>query len=84
MSFEQMEALEGRIKKLVDILQDLQKSNAVLKQDLQHTKEQLLKQEELSIGWEEERVQIRDRIEKVLGDLDFLDNSGNGASGNNS
>lgn len=74
MSFEKMEALEVRVRRLVGLVQELKHSNATLEQDLMVTKEQLAKQGELFEGWENERVQVKDRIEKVLGELDFLDN----------
>ena len=80
MSFEKMEALEARVRRLVDLVQELKHSNAALEQDLMVTKDQLVKQGELFEGWEDERVQVRDRIEKVLGELDFLDNPNGDAS----
>jgi hypothetical protein len=80
MSFEKMEALEARVRRLVGLVQELKHSNAALEQDLMVTKDQLVKQGELFEGWEEERVQVRDRIEKVLGELDFLDNQNGDSS----
>ncbi|MCZ6802098.1 MAG: cell division protein ZapB [Nitrospirae bacterium] len=80
MSFEKMEALEARVRRLVDLIQELKHSNATLEQDLELTKEQLVKQGELFEGWEQERVQVRDRIEKVLGELEFLDHSNGDSS----
>jgi hypothetical protein len=36
-------------------------------------REQVMKQEELGRRWEEERGDVKARIEKVLNELDFLD-----------
>ena len=75
MSLEKIEALEIRVRKLVDLVVELRRDKAHLEQELQTTRERLAKQEELSGGWEEERTNIRSRIEKVLTELDFLDGS---------
>lgn len=73
MSVEKLQDLEVRVRRLVDLVRDLKRVNAGLEQDLYATRERLSKQEELSHGWEEERTNIRSRVEKVLGELDFLD-----------
>ena len=75
MSLENIEALEVRVRKLVDLVVELRQDKVSLEDELQTAQELLVKQEELSQGWEEERTSIRSRIEKVLGDLEFLDKS---------
>ena len=75
MSLERMEALEVKVRKLVDLVVELRHDKTSLEEELQTARERLGKQEELSQGWEEERTNIRARIEKVLGDLDFLEPS---------
>ena len=75
MSLENMEALEVRVRKLVDLVVELRQDKDTLEEDLRAAKERLVKHEELSLGWEEERTSIRSRIEKVLGELEFLDKS---------
>ena len=75
MSLEKMEALEVRVKRLVDMVQELREANGLLKQELEGAREGLMRQEMLSQNWEEERSTIRSRIEKVLGELDFLEHS---------
>ena len=75
MSLEKMEALEVRVKKLVDLVVELRQDKAMLEEELQTARERAVKQEELSEGWEEERTNIRSRIEKVLDELEFLDRS---------
>jgi hypothetical protein len=72
---EKLETLEVRVKKLLDLVVELRQDKSHLEQELEATRERLAKHEELSEGWEEERTTIRSRIEKVLGDLEFLDRS---------
>jgi FtsZ-binding cell division protein ZapB len=73
MALEKMEALESRIRSLVELVQDLKRSNAVLQNELRAARERLGKQENLDRRWKEERLDIRARIEKVLGQLDVLE-----------
>ncbi len=73
MSFEKMEALEIRVKRLVDMVQHLKDANNGLQVDLEQANQRLAQQESLSQDWEEERTHIRTRIEKVLDDLHFLE-----------
>lgn len=73
MALDKMEALEARVKGLVDLIQSLKRTNAALEGELRAVRERLSKQEELSCRWEEERANIRSRIEKVMGELDVLE-----------
>ncbi len=75
MSVEKLETLEIRVRKLLDLVVELRQDKSQLEQELESTRERLAKKEELSEGWEEERTTIRSRIEKVLGELEFLDRS---------
>lgn len=77
MSLEKLEALEVRVKRLVDLVQDLKQANGVLQQELAQARQNLDQQEGLSQDWEEERAHIRTRIEKVLDDLHFLETQDN-------
>ena len=81
MSLERMEALEVKVRKLVDLVVELRQDKASLEEELQTARERLGKQDELSQGWEEERTNIRARIEKVLGELDFLEPSNQSPGG---
>ena len=74
MSLEKIEALEVRVRKLVDLVVELRRDKASLEEELQVAREGIAKQEEVYQGWEEERTNIRSRIEKVLDELEFLDN----------
>ena len=73
MSLEKMEALEVRVKRLVDMVRHLKQANDLLQEKLDQTHERLGQQESLSRDWEKERVHIRTKIEKVLDDLHFLE-----------
>jgi chromosome segregation ATPase len=72
---EKLETLEVRVRKLLDLVVELRQDKSHLEQELEATRERLSKHEEMSEGWEEERTTIRSRIEKVLGELEFLDRS---------
>ena len=81
MSLEKIDALEVRVKKLVDLVVELRRDKAVLEEELQTARDRVKQQEELSGGWEEERTNIRSRIEKVLDELEFLDHSNESPGG---
>jgi chromosome segregation ATPase len=72
MALEKMEALEARVRGLVDLAQELKREKAALEAELRKARERLVKQDEQNRRWEEERAAIRSRIEKVLGELDVL------------
>jgi hypothetical protein len=73
MALEKLEALESRVRGLVEVVQDLKRTNVALQGELRAMREQVIKQEELGRRWEEERGDVKTRIEKVLNELDFLD-----------
>ncbi|MFQ5574634.1 MAG: cell division protein ZapB [Terriglobia bacterium] len=73
MALGKMGDLEARIRGLVSLVQDLKLRNAQLEEDLRTAKSRLSKQTELSRQWEEERHDIRSRIEKVLGELELFE-----------
>ena len=73
MALEKMEALEGRVRGLVSLIQELKRSNAALQGELRLARDRLSKQIELSRRWEDERDHVRARIEKALGELEILD-----------
>ena len=52
MSLEKLEALEVRVKRLVDMVQDLKQANGVLQQELAQARQSLDQQEGLSQDWE--------------------------------
>jgi len=73
MALDKMEALETRVRGLVEMVQQLKRANATLQEELRAARERLVKQDELSQRWKEERAGIRLRIEKVLGEVDSLE-----------
>lgn len=75
MSLEKMETLEVRVRGLVELVQELKKANASLEAQLTLAQEELSRREDYGREWEEERGNIRLRIEKVLEQLDSLDTS---------
>jgi chromosome segregation ATPase len=75
MSFEKMETLEVRVRGLVELVQELKQANGSLQEQLNLVQEELSRQEAFAREWEEERVNIKLRIEKVLGQLDSLETS---------
>ena len=75
MSVEKLDTLEVRVKKMLDLIMELRRDKSQLEQELEAARGQLAKQQEMTEGWEEERGTIRSRIEKVLGELEFLERS---------
>jgi FtsZ-binding cell division protein ZapB len=73
MSLDRLDALEGRIRDLVKLVQELKRRNAILEGELKNARERLAEQNDSNRRWERERVDIKSRIEKVLGELDLLD-----------
>ncbi|TAJ23256.1 MAG: cell division protein ZapB [Nitrospirae bacterium] len=73
MALDKMEALETRVRGLVEMIHTLKRANAALEEELRGARERLLKQSELERRWEDERAGIKSRVEKVLGELDFLE-----------
>lgn len=73
MALEKMETLEGRIRNLVALVQELKTRNARLEEELQLAKKRLVQQAELNREWDQERTDIRLRIEKVLGELEVFE-----------
>ena len=73
MGLEKMEALEARVQGLLEMIQELKRTNAALHGDLRTARERLSKQHELTHRWAEDRSDIKSRIEKVLGELEFLE-----------
>ena len=81
MSLEKLEALEVRVRKLVDLVVELRKEKTQLEEQLQLAREGLDKQKELLHVWEKERTNIRSRVEKVLDELEILDHGNESPGG---
>ena len=70
---DKMAALEARVRGLVEVIQELRRANATLQQELRAARERMIKQDEENRRWEDERGDIRSRIEKVLAELEVLE-----------
>ena len=73
MALDRLDALESRIKDLVKLVQELKKRNAAVEADLTVVRQRLAEKDDSNRRWEQERVDIKSRIEKVLGDLELLE-----------
>ncbi len=73
MTLDRLDALEIRIRDLVKLVQDLKRKNASLEDDLRLARERVAVRDDENRRWEQERVDIRSRIEKVLGEIDLLE-----------
>ena len=73
MTLDRLDALEIRIRDLVKLVQDLKRKNASLEDDLRLARERVAVRDDENRRWKQERVDIRSRIEKVLGEIDLLE-----------
>lgn len=73
MALDRLDALETRIRDLVGLVQELKKKNSALEEELKMLRQRLASQEETNRRWERERVDIKARIEKVLGEIEMLE-----------
>ena len=58
---------------LVKLVQELKKKNAALEDELKIVRQRLAEKDDSNRRWERERVDIKSRIEKVLGDIELLE-----------
>lgn len=70
---DRLDALEARIKDLVKLVHELKKKNAALEDDLKTIRQRYAEQTDSNRRWERERVDIKSRIEKVLGEIELLE-----------
>lgn len=73
MAIERLDALEGRIRELVRMVQDLKRKNATLEEELRAMRQRLATQDDANRRWERERYDIKSRVEKVLGEMEVLE-----------
>lgn len=73
MTLDRLDALEGLIRELVKLVQEFKKKNALLEDELKATRQRLSSQDDMNRQWEQERVDIKARIEKVMGEIDLLE-----------
>ena len=73
MALDRLEVFETRIQELVKLGQELKKRNALLDDEIKTVRQRLSSQDEMNRRWERERLEIKSRIEKVMGDIDLLE-----------
>ena len=73
MSLEKLNALDAHVRKLIQEVIVLRQENGKLREELQRARDSQVREEERAIAWEEERSQIRSRIERVLEELEVAD-----------
>ena len=73
MSLEKLNALDAHVRKLIQEVIVLRQENGKLREELQRARDSQVREEERAIAWEEERTQIRSRIERVLEELEVAD-----------
>lgn len=73
MALDRLDAFENRIKDLVKLVQELKKKNAALEEELKIVRQRLAEKDDSNRRWEQERIDIKSRIEKVLGDIELLE-----------
>lgn len=73
MALDRLDALENRIRDLVKLVQELKKKNASVEEELKVARQRLAEKDDSNRRWEQERVDIKFRIEKVLSDIELLE-----------
>lgn len=73
MAVDRLASLEARIREMVELIQTLKRENAGLKSDLRASRDRLARNQASGDHWASERAEIKERIEKVLGELDSLE-----------
>ena len=73
MALDRLDAFESRIKDLVKLVQELKKKNAAIEEELKVARRRVTEKDEANRRWEQERVDIKLRIERVLSDIELLE-----------
>jgi FtsZ-binding cell division protein ZapB len=73
MALDRLDAIENRIRDLVKLVQELKKKNASAEEELKVVRQRLAEKDDSNRRWKQERVDIKSRIEKVLGDIELLE-----------
>jgi len=73
MALDRLDALETRIRDLVQLVQELKRKNAVLEDEVNTARQRLAAQDDMNRQWEKERVDIRARIEKVMNEIELIE-----------
>lgn len=73
MALDRLDALETRIRDLVKLVQELKRKNALLEEELKTARQRLTSQDDMNRKWEKERMDIKERIEKVMNEMELLE-----------
>jgi len=73
MALDRLDALESRIRDLVKLVQELKKKNVAAEEELKIVRHRLAVKDDSNRRWEQERADIKSRIERVLGDIELLE-----------
>jgi chromosome segregation ATPase len=73
MALDRLDAFESRIRDLVKLVQELKKKNAAIEEELKIARRRFTEKDEANRRWEQERVDIKSRIERVLNDIELLE-----------
>ena len=73
MALDRLDALESRIRDLVKLVQELKKKNATTEEELKVVRQRLEEKDDANRRWEQERIDIKSRIERVFGDIELLE-----------
>jgi hypothetical protein len=73
MALDRLDALETRIRDLVKLVQDLKRKNVSLEEEIKAARQRLASQDDMNRRWEKERIDIKARIEKVIGEIELLE-----------
>jgi FtsZ-binding cell division protein ZapB len=73
MALDRLDAIENRIRDLVKLVQELKKKNASAEEELKVVRQRLAEKDDSNRRWKQERVDIKSRVEKVLGDIELLE-----------
>ena len=69
---EKLEILEIQIRKMMEMIRHLKQEKSELETENKRISEQVLKLEEENHFWEKEKGEIRNRIERILGEIENL------------
>ena len=73
MALDRLDALENRIRDLVKLVQELKRRNALLEEEVKAARQRLASQDDVNRRWEKERIDIKSRIERVIGEIEMLE-----------
>jgi hypothetical protein len=73
MALDRLDALETRIRDLVKLVQELKRRNAFLEDEVKAARQRLSSQDDLNRRWEKERIDIKSRVEKLMGEIELLE-----------